>query len=835
MTSAVRPPTVQPRRPEDVLRGYAPLPGVWDELVDAHGTVRAHWRGLLEALAEVEPGELARRFASADRYLRDAGVFFRVYDAAGGDERPWPMSHVPVLLDPDEWTAIEAGLVQRAELLEAVLADVYGPGTLARRGLLPAGVIAGNPEFLRPMVGAPARGEARLWFYAADLGRGPDGRWWVLADRAQAPSGAGYALENRVAMMRALADVSRTLGVERLAGFFRMFRAALADLCDGEASRIALLTPGPLNDTYFEHAYLARYLGLLLLEGGDLAVRDGQLFVRTVAGLRRVDVLWRRLDAAFADPLELNADSRIGVPGLVRAVHAGSVTVGNALGAGLVDARAMMGFLPRLSRALLGEDLRLPNIATWWCGQPAEQAEVLHRLPELVIAGAFPGAASLPAGGEPVLAGELGPAQREALARRIVERGTDFVGQEVVKLSTTPVWVDDRLEPRPFTIRAFVARTRSGWQVMPGAFCRISERLDARAVSMQQGSLSADVWVPARVPATPVSLLQAAAGREVRRQRGALPSRAADNLFWIGRYVERADGVLRLLRAYALRAADGLGADDPIQRLLEAELAWIGAVPPADARPAGQRLVSTAFQHLESADGLASIVARAETAAARLRDRLSPDVSLTLRDLAQQTGVQLFAHVTDGELVERINRALRLISAFSGLVHENMSRLVGWRFLQLGQRIERGLAGTRLLRRFAAADGPEGALDVLLELADSVMTHRRRYTIAATRASVVDLVTLDANNPRSVAFQAERIVEHVAALPGRDDAEAPSPIEALGIRLSAQLRTALPAEVDAAFVDAAAESLRALSNRIGEAFFAGHALEADAQAERPAD
>lgn len=834
MTSAVRPPPVPPRRPEDVLRGYVPLPGVWDELVDAHGTIRPHWRALLAALADREPGELSRRFASADRYLRDAGVFFRVYDAAGGDERPWPMSHVPVLLDPQEWAGIEAGLVQRAELLEAILADVYGPGTLTRRGLLPAGVIAGNPEFLRPMVGARVRGEARLWFYAADLGRGPDGRWWVLADRAQAPSGAGYALENRVAMMRALADVSRTLEVERLAGFFQVFRAALADLCDGEASRIALLTPGPLNETYFEHAYLARYLGLLLLEGGDLAVRDGQLFVRTVAGLRRVDVLWRRLDAAFADPLELNADSRIGIPGLVRAVHAGSVTVANALGAGLVDARAMLGFLPRLARALLGEDLRLPNIATWWCGQPAEQAEVLRRLPAMVIAAAFPGGGSLP-GGEPVVAGELEPAQREALARRIAERGADFVGQEVVKLSTTPVWVNDRLEPRPCTIRAFVARTRTGWQVMPGAFCRISERLDARAVSMQQGSLSADVWIPARAPAAPTTLLSGAAGPEVRRQRGALPSRAADNLFWIGRYVERAEGVLRLLRAYALRAADGLGGDDPIQRLLEAELVWIGAVPPADARPAGQRLVSTAFLHVDSADGLASIVAHAQAAAARLRDRLSPDVSLTLRDLAQQIGVLLFAHVTDGELVERINRALRLISAFSGLVHENMSRLIGWRFLQLGQRLERGLAGARLVRRFAAEDGPEGTLDLLLELADSVMTHRRRYTIAATRASVVDLVTLDANNPRSIAFQAERIVEHVAALPGRDDAEATSPIEALGIRLSAQLRTARPAEVDAAFLDAVSDTLRALSNRIGEAFFAGHALETDPGADRPAD
>jgi uncharacterized circularly permuted ATP-grasp superfamily protein len=321
-----------------VLAGYRPLPGLFDEMMDRDGRVRAHWRPLLAMLAGLGPGEIGRRFAAADRHLHDSGVFYRVYEDAAGAERPWQLSHVPLLIDPAEWRQLQAGLIQRAELLEAVLADAYGPAQLVREGRLPAAVIAGNPEFLRPLVGVVPRGDAHLWFCAVDLGRSPDGHWWVLGDRTQAPSGAGYALENRLALSRAMPDIYRELKVERLAPFFQAVQAALSALNRREDSRICVLTPGPMNETYFEHAYLARYLGFLLVEGEDLAVRDDGVFIRTVSGLKRTEVLLRRLDADFADPLELNARSRLGVPGLVQAVRDGTVAIANALGSGVVEA-----------------------------------------------------------------------------------------------------------------------------------------------------------------------------------------------------------------------------------------------------------------------------------------------------------------------------------------------------------------------------------------------------------------------------------------------------------------------------------------------------------------
>src|ERR1700734_3099297 len=374
---------------EPLISGYRPLHGVFDEMMDGDGRVRAHWQPFLSMLAALGGDEINRRFAAADRYLRDSGVFYRVYEDAAGIERPWPLSHVPLIIESTEWRQLQAGLIQRAELLEAVLADTYGPALLSGEGRLPAALIAGNPEFLRPLVGVAPPGGAHLRFYAVDVGRGADGRWWVLNDRAQAPSGAGYAIENRLALSRAIPDVYRTTRVERVAPFFQAFQAELFALNKQDDARICLLTPGPMNETYFEHAYLARYLGLLLVDGEDLIARDDGVFIRTVSGLRRTEVLLRRIDADFADPLELNAASRLGVAGLLQAVRDDKVVIVNSLGAGLVEARAMLAFLPALAPTVLGAELKISNIATWWLGRADMREEMIENLDRMVIAPAF--------------------------------------------------------------------------------------------------------------------------------------------------------------------------------------------------------------------------------------------------------------------------------------------------------------------------------------------------------------------------------------------------------------------------------------------------------------
>src|SRR5436853_960658 len=418
------------RRVAQWMRDYVRLPGIPDEFIAPDGAPRAVWSRFFDAFATLAPAEIERRFGSADRHLREAGVTYRAPGETA--DRLWPLSHLPLLIDETDWQQLTAGIVQRAELLELVLSDLYGEGRLVAEGAIPAAAIAGSTEYLRPVCGIKPPGGRYLNLYAADVGRGPDGQWWVLSDRTQAPSGAGYALENRLVLSRAFASLYKSMNVERVAPFFEAFRDSLRASADRDEPRIGLLTPGSFSETYFEHATLARYLGFLLVEGDDLAVSGDRVHIRTVAGLKRLDVLLRRVDSNSLDPLELDASSRLGVPGLTDVLRKDGVVVANMPGSGVLEARAMLGFLPALSRRLLGEELKMPHIATWWCGQRSARDEVLSRLDEVAIEGAYRrGVPGFDSNG-PVLASELDAAGRQRLIDAIAARGMDYVGQEVV-------------------------------------------------------------------------------------------------------------------------------------------------------------------------------------------------------------------------------------------------------------------------------------------------------------------------------------------------------------------------------------------------------------------
>ncbi|WP_245454261.1 circularly permuted type 2 ATP-grasp protein [Aquabacter cavernae] len=801
------------------VSGYATLPGIRDEMMDAEGRPRAHWVPFLAALGELGPEEVRRRFDAADRYLKDSGVFYRVYDDGGGRERPWALSHVPLLIAKADWENLASGLAERAELLDRLLADLYGPADLVRDGALPAAAVAGSPEFLRPLVHVKPRGGRFLRFYAADVGRGPDGRWWVLSDRTQAPSGAGYALENRLALSRALPDVSRTMRMERLAGFFQSFRTSLLKLDRTGEGRIGLLTPGPLNETYFEHALLARYLGFLLVEGEDLTVRGDSLFVRTVAGLRRLDVVVRRLDSDFTDPLELNARSRLGVPGLVHAVRSGRAVLANALGSGLVETPALMAFLPRLAMQVLGHGLSLPHVGTWWCGQEAERTQVTDHLDSLVIAPAFGTSVSGLPFQSSALGADLGAADRRKLYGLLARRGADLVGQDVARLSTMPVWTGSRLEPRPFVLRVFLAATEDGWSVMPGGFCRISENVDARAFSIQRGDRSADVWVLADGDVAGTTLLPTAENVRVRRSSGTLPSRAADNLFWLGRYLERAEATLRLVRVLVGRLSETEPASSPlVTRLLTLLSSW-GAMPRDLARATPGRYAVAALTRHDLPGALPQLVKNARAAASVIRDRFSPDAWRALVDLEACVDAPVPASPTEADAHERADSALRIVAAFSGLASENMNRLTGWRFLEMGRRIERSIALMRFVRTFGEPGAPQGALNALLQLSDSQITYRSRYVMMEARGPVLDLVLLDPDNPRSFAFQVARMAAHLKVLPGRDPDEPPPFSERIVARMQADLTASNADSFDLADFDALENDLMLLSDEVSAHYF----------------
>lgn len=746
---------------------YAPPPGGYDEAVDASGTLRPPFAEFFETIQHLPREELSRRWIQAQKIIRENGVTYNVYGDPRGTDRPWQLDPVPLLVGSAEWALLEAGLTQRARLLDAILQDLYGSQRILSKGLLPPELVLGNRSFLRPLHAVPVAGGVRLHLYAVDLARGADGRFWVVGDRTQAPSGAGYTLENRIVISRMLPQAFRDCRVERLAPFFRAVREGLARLCPNRDNpRVVLLTPGPYNETYFEHAYLARYLGYTLAEGGDLTVRDRRVHLKTLGGLERVDVILRRLDDSYSDPLSLRPDSSLGIPGLVHAVRAGNVAVANTLGSGLVEMPALLGFLPDLCRELLGEELRVPSIPSYYCGDPESLASVTARLPELVIKSTKLD----PASPEPIFGGDLGEVELARLREAIRARPSEWVAQERLSLSTSPTYGSDGLHPRHVSLRAFLTRRGDDYEVMPGGLTRFASSQDSRAISMQRGGWSKDTWILSdgepsnltllRPPGLPVDIVRSGAD---------LPSRAADHLFWIGRYIERADGTTRLIRSLLSRCAEDTEGRAPevtaLQMALEDNLELIrGSL--ARGGSGSEAEVARMLIAQEPSRTPRSGIQGAYRAASVVRDRISVDTWHVLSHLnAEIERAALRSNLELSDALELSGALLHGFSAFSGLVMENMTHGPGWRFADIGRRIERGSFMVRLLKVLLVSARDAGILDAALEVADSAITYRSRYLGSLAIEPALDLLITDQTNPRSIAFQLIALEEHVGKLP----------------------------------------------------------------------
>ncbi len=776
--------------------GYVLRPGGYDEMLSAPHALRPPWEEFIESLSTLAPAEMALRWERGQRLISDNGITFHVHGDPQGLERPWQLDPMPMVLGADEWRGLSRGLEQRARLLNAVLADLYGERRLLRDGLLPPALVLGHPGYLRPCRGILPPGGLFLHHYAADLARLPDGRWHVVDERTEAPAGAGYALENRLIVARVLAEYFRGCRVQWLTPYFQALRELLQSLSPRrfEMPRLVLLTPGPEHDTYFEHAYLARHLGCLLAESEDLTVRDDRLFLKTLEGLQPVDVLLRHTPGLLCDPLELDSRSDLGIAGLVQAVRAGAVSVANALGSGALESPALHAFLPRLCRHLLGEDLALPSATTWWCGDDSQRRHVLDRLDRLVIRHAFDQSAV------PVFGAGLTLAAREALAERIRTRPQDYVAQEPLTLSTAPVWRDGGLLPQPVVLRGFVtARLDGGYTAMPGGLTRVSPADDLPGLLLQAGEGgSKDTWVlsdeapSAQRPATPSTV------PPVRLTRGSrdLPSRVADNMFWFGRYLERCEDITRMLRTLYSLAEDAAGSDSgvapgPILTLM----AQLGLPPPEPLSTVAEAAAAVGRLHFDTVHptGLRANAERLLRVAARVRDRLSLDTWRNVQRLTGQVGALRASRAGDvGEVLGSLGGLILTLEASSGLVMENMTRGLSWRFLDIGRRMERArhvidlLAGTLFVR-----SGDLGrVLDALLSVSDSSMTYRSRYLAAPQFAAVLDLLLCDDSNPRAVAFQFAQLAGHVDRLVALRDSGPIRPEQRLMIGLSSMVQTA---------------------------------------------
>ena len=771
----------------------------YDELFVSDFKPRPHWRAMLQHLSEQPPGQMRRRIDALQRQVRENGVTYNIYADPKGMERPWDLNVIPFILPRDEWSEIEAAVIQRATLLNRVLGDVYGDQTLLREGLLPSQLIHGNAGFLRPCHGMRLHDDIALHFYAVDLARAPNGRWWVVADRTQAPSGAGYALENRIVIARAFPELFRDLKVEHLAAFFATLRDSLAHwgricaanrgdgadtsppLHDTEQPLIVLLTPGPFNETYYEQTYLARYLGFPLVEGGDLTVRNGLVWLKTLGGPRRVHVILRRVDDAFCDPLELRSDSALGVAGLTEAARRGTVLIANGLGAALLESGALLGYLPAICRRMLGEELKMPSVATWWCGEPAALRDVIAGLDHLVVKPAFPQLRQFPVFGE-----DLGEDARRRFIETLRADPQNYVAQELVRISQAPVWQE---HPEPGIgaaatgMRVFACATPSGYIVMPGGLTRVATGTDARVITMQRGGASKDTWIQSRGRVNKFSLLlRSDAPHELIRGDTLLSSRMVENLFWFGRYTERCDNSARLIRS----ALDYLSNVSPQYRggewpALQALCEWFELVRSGPALPDGataldDRDTETALLKAvldRTVPGLAANLHQLYRVASHLRERLSLDNWRTLNQLVQQHGGDAVGHsngsttgrtaagsadeqagnsATLAGAVTRLDDATSALMTLTGFALDGMTRDSGWRFMSIGRRLER-LQFLCTLLQSGLRMPPNSSLDWLLDIADSIVTYRSRYMAQPEWLPVLDLLVTDDSNPRSIVFQ----------------------------------------------------------------------------------
>ena len=757
----------------------------------------AHWQQFFTSLGTAGWADMAARAARVQQRVREDGATYNVYAEGGDASRPWPLELLPFIVQPAEWAAIELGVVQRARLMAATLIDIYGAQTLLRDALLPASLVFAHPHYLRPAHGLwPALGTP-LHIAAFDLARKPEGGFCVLAQRLQAPSGLGYLLENRLIIGRQFSDEFASLRVQRLAATFRLMLDGLMRASPaGAHSRVVLLTPGPFNETYFEQVFLARYLGVTLVEGSDLTVRGKRLFLKSLHGLEPVHVVMRRVDDEFLDPLELRPDSQLGVPGLLQALRAGEVVMANAPGAGVLESPGLTAFWPGVAERLLGERLRLPASTSWWCGEATVWAAQRAKLADFVVAPTFPDS-----GFQPCVAAQLSEAERAALAARIDAQPAAFTLQARVRPGETPVWRDGSLQPRAAVLRVFaVADGAGGWRVLPGALTRVAGRPSAHPgsafdpwLSMQNGSASVDTWVITRGEVDETSMLpKPLTAGELSSWQRSVSSRAAEALFWLGRYTERAENAIRLAR---LTLESLHGGSKPVLRLLGELAHFHGLVDSAVPSPTkAPRLFERALVHgLPASDDSSSYITSVghslrclRECAQALRERLSPEHWKLINEVDDHFEQHLAHVLGDGKLghdlpvpgdsrsadvLGVLARSATHLAAITGAQTDRMMRDDGWRLLSVGRQVERlSMLSHALALGFEhrVHEADDGFL-LLLGLFDSVITYRARFQARREALPLLHLLVMDTDNPRSLAWVARTMRDRLRKL-ARDDA-----------------------------------------------------------------
>jgi uncharacterized circularly permuted ATP-grasp superfamily protein/uncharacterized alpha-E superfamily protein len=770
---------------QTLTQGYFANQTVLDECFTRDEKLKDNWKRLLTNAENLGVAELKNREQELFKLLQENGVTYNVYGDADGLNRPWLLDTIPLVISGAEWRGLERGMKQRAFVLNKLLEDIYGDRILLKKGIIPPELIYAHPGFLRPCSGIKLPGEHQLIMYSADLSRGPDGKVWVVKDRTQAPSGMGYALENRSALSRVLPELFNHHHVAKLGGFFNNMMQALTRIAPQgkEQPRIVLLTPGPRNETYFEHAFMASYLGLTLVQGEDLLMRDSHVWIKTVEGLEKVDIILRRLDDTYCDPLELREDSQLGIPGLLQAVRKGNVSVANPLGSSILENTGLLAFLHGVFKYFLGEDPIIPTIATWWCGQRKEMNYVINNIDHLVIK-----KIDRMSGFKTVIGSHLSKAQKDDLIQKIKFQPALYSGQEEVEFSTSPVFTQGKLEPRYTVLRSYLVAGQNGYEIMRGGLTRCSPQKGSFLVSNQHGGIAKDTWVETPPGSTPALAAPSAPG--VKRKT-VLPSRAAENLFWVGRYTQRVVRTSRfvriVLRIITQKGYLNNGNDSDAMKNLLQTVTRLTDTLPGFVEDASEELSNPLIEFHQiicNPERQGSIIFTLNNllkAMYAARDRWTVD-SWRIIDDIENIKRKISALEPDGirhafSLLDQLNIGLL---SFSEMSRQCMYRGQGRTMYRMGQVVEELLMELTLYKSLLSVKGDDSSefqlLETLLLTSQNLSTYRSVYRTFIDIGPTLDLLFLNPQNPTSLASQFEGLLEYTRSLPQKELTENDSEI-----------------------------------------------------------